>query len=61
MTLSMSISNGTWIGQTNTFENYRDAIDHDHAANAEANQTSRILIRASAGPAAVKRPRVTRR
>ena len=48
--------NGTWIGQTNTFENYRDAIDPDHAANAEANQTSRILIRASAGPAGAQAP-----
>jgi Ca2+-binding RTX toxin-like protein len=37
---------GKLIGTTTTFENYRDAIVNDHAANAEANQTSRFLFRA---------------
>ncbi len=36
---------GELIGTTSTFENYRDALNSDHAANAEANQTSRIIFR----------------
>ncbi|MEF8698635.1 MAG: cadherin domain-containing protein [Candidatus Accumulibacter sp. UW20] len=40
---------GQHIGVTTTFENYRDALGGTHAANAEANQTSRLLFRASAG------------
>ena len=40
---------GVLIGQSNTFENYRDALGGLHSDNAEANQTSRILLRAAAG------------
>jgi len=38
---------GQLIGSTTTFENYRDAIGGTHAANAEANQTSRLFFRGS--------------
>ena len=41
---------GMWIGQSSTFENYRDSLAA-HRDNAEINQTSRILLRAAAGPA----------
>ncbi|MEF8761583.1 MAG: cadherin domain-containing protein [Candidatus Accumulibacter sp. UW25] len=40
---------GAHIGSTTTFENYRDALGGTHGANAEANQTSRLFFRASAG------------
>ncbi len=40
--------NDEFIGETTTFENYRDSLGGLHSANAETNQTNRILIRASA-------------
>jgi len=37
---------GQYIGQTTTFENFRDwTVGPTHAANAEANQTSRVFFR----------------
>jgi len=42
---------GAHIGTTTTFENYRDALGGTHEDNAEANQTSRIFFRPSAGGA----------
>ncbi|MBX3576469.1 MAG: cadherin domain-containing protein [Rhizobiaceae bacterium] len=42
--------NGDFVGSSNSFENYRDFLGGTHATNAEANQTSRILFRGSAGP-----------
>jgi Ca2+-binding RTX toxin-like protein len=47
---------GELIGETTTFENYRDALGGTHAANAEANQTNRIFFRPSAGGAATDGP-----
>ena len=41
--------NGTLIGHTTTFENYRDAIGGIHSDNAEDNQTSRIFFRGGDG------------
>ena len=41
--------NGTLIGQTTTFENYRDALGGIHSDNAEDNQTSRIFFRGGDG------------
>ena len=38
---------GEFIGESTTFENYRDALGGLHADNAEDNQTSRLLFRAS--------------
>ena len=43
---------GQHIGTTTTFENYWDAVGGEHADNAEANQTSRVFFRPSAGSAA---------
>jgi hypothetical protein len=40
---------GSLIGVTTTFENYRDALGGTHPDNAEANQTSRLFFRNSAG------------
>jgi Ca2+-binding RTX toxin-like protein len=40
---------GQFIGQTTTFENYRDALGGTHLANVEANQTSRIIFRGGDG------------
>ncbi len=42
---------GQYIGQTTTFENYRDALGGLHDDNAEANQTNRIFFRAGANGA----------
>jgi VCBS repeat-containing protein len=42
---------GELIGTTMTFENYRDALGGTHAANAEANQTSRVFFRPGANGA----------
>ncbi len=37
---------GVLVGQTTTFENYRDFhLGNDHTANAEANQVNRLLFR----------------
>jgi hypothetical protein len=47
---------GAHIGTTTTFENYRDALGGLHEDNAEANQTSRIFFRPSAGGAPVDGP-----
>ncbi|MDO8972770.1 hypothetical protein [Reyranella sp.] len=38
---------GALIGTTTTFENYRDALGGSHEANAEANQTARVIFRGS--------------
>jgi Ca2+-binding RTX toxin-like protein len=43
---------GQYIGQTTTFENYRDALGGSHETNAEANQTSRVFFRPTSGGAA---------
>jgi Ca2+-binding RTX toxin-like protein len=43
--------NGEFVGETTTFENYRDALGGTHEGNAELNQTSRVLVRASASTA----------
>ena len=40
---------GVKVGETSTFENYRDALGGDHETNAEASQTNTILFRAGAG------------
>ncbi len=37
---------GTKLGETQTFENYRDALGGTHETNAEANQTNRVFFRA---------------
>ncbi|GAB5471039.1 MAG: hypothetical protein Kilf2KO_40690 [Rhodospirillales bacterium] len=43
---------GQHIGSSTTFENFRNAINEDgHAANAEANITSRLFFRPSGGGA----------
>ena len=42
---------GELIGSTTTFENYWDWLDPDHAANAEADLTSRLFFRPSASGA----------
>ncbi|MEO1190176.1 MAG: hypothetical protein AAFY02_00325 [Pseudomonadota bacterium] len=42
---------GNLIGTTTTFENFRDWSNPDHAATAEANITSRLFFRPSAGGA----------
>ncbi|MEO7223260.1 MAG: cadherin domain-containing protein, partial [Devosia sp.] len=47
---------GEKVGETTTFENYRDALGGTHAANAEANQTNRIFFRPGAGGAATDGP-----
>ncbi|WP_210385766.1 type I secretion C-terminal target domain-containing protein [Hoeflea sp. EC-HK425] len=47
---------GAHIGTTTTFENYRDTVGGTHEDNAEANQTSRIFFRPSAGGAPVDGP-----
>uniref|UniRef100_UPI0030ED06CF calcium-binding protein n=1 Tax=uncultured Hoeflea sp. TaxID=538666 RepID=UPI0030ED06CF len=47
---------GVHIGTTTTFENYRDVVGGTHEDNAEANQTSRIFFRPSAGTAPVDGP-----
>jgi Ca2+-binding RTX toxin-like protein len=48
--------NGELVGETTTFENYRDALGGTHAVNAEANQTNRIFFRPGAGGAATDGP-----
>jgi Big-like domain-containing protein/VCBS repeat protein/copper-binding protein NosD/peptidase M10/serralysin-like protein/hemolysin type calcium-binding protein len=45
---------GSHIGTTTTFENFRDASNPDHAANAEINQTNRLFFRSGAGGAAAQ-------
>ncbi|SSW89296.1 T1SS-143 domain-containing protein, partial [Rhodopseudomonas pentothenatexigens] len=49
---------GASIGQTTTFENYREALHGAgaHDADAEANQTSRVFFRPTAGGAATDGP-----
>jgi Ca2+-binding RTX toxin-like protein len=42
---------GVFIGQSASFENYRDALGGTHAANAEANQTGGLMFRTSAAGA----------
>ncbi|MBU2503348.1 VCBS domain-containing protein [bacterium] len=42
---------GKFIGQSTSFENYRDALGGTHEANAEVNQTGGIAFRSSAAGA----------
>ena len=47
---------GVYAGETNSFENYRDALGQVHDTAAEANQTNRIFIRPTAGGAPTDGP-----